>query len=84
MLGSATACPTRQHAAWFEIESQDLDVQKGAVKLSISEYNEPWDGKTQTPKAYSGGAYVTPIPFPKHFCACEQRTTFRFGPLNYT
>ena len=60
MLGLAIACPTRQHAAWFEIVSQDLDAQKGAVKLSISEYNEPWDGKTQTPKAYSGGAYVTP------------------------
>jgi hypothetical protein len=47
----------REHAAWFEFTSADLGAQAGAVRASISEYNEPWPGKTQAPKAYSGGAY---------------------------
>ena len=47
----------REHAAWFEFQSTDLGAQAGAVRASISEYNEPWDGKTQTPKAYAGGRY---------------------------
>eukprot|EP01048_Picozoa_sp_COSAG05_P007789 COSAG05_NODE_561_length_8675_cov_3.694846_12_plen_521_part_00 len=47
----------REHAAWFEFESADLGAQSGAVRASISEYNEPWPGKTQAPKAYAGGQY---------------------------
>eukprot|EP01043_Picozoa_sp_COSAG02_P069551 COSAG02_NODE_11964_length_1623_cov_2.889082_1_plen_348_part_01 len=47
----------REHAAWFEFQSSDLGAQAGAVRASISEYNEPWPGKTQAPKAYAGGHY---------------------------
>lgn len=49
----------REHAAWFEIVSKDLGaaVSLGDVRLSVSEYNEPWPGKSQTPKEYANGAY---------------------------
>ena len=47
----------REHAAWFEFESADLGSQASAVRTSISEYNEPWPGKTQAPKSYGGGQY---------------------------
>lgn len=48
-----------EHPAWFEFESPDLASQpaSSAVLMSISEYNEPWNGKTQIPKAYTGGKY---------------------------
>ena len=48
-----------EHPAWFEFESPDLAQQppSSTVLASISEYNEPWNGKTQKPKAYAGGKY---------------------------
>lgn len=48
----------REHAAWFEFESPDLGSQAGALRASISEYNEPWPGKTQPVKAYANGMYA--------------------------
>jgi hypothetical protein len=47
----------REHAAWLEFESPDLGAQAGSVRASISEYNEPWPGKTQIVKAYADGVY---------------------------
>ena len=49
----------REHAAWFEFSSPDLDAATAAhtVTASISEYNEPWPGKTQPLKAYADGRF---------------------------
>lgn len=49
--------PRLQRAGWLEFESADLGSQASAVTASISEYNEPWPGKTRTPTPYSGGMY---------------------------
>lgn len=46
----------REHAAWFEFTSPDLDALS-EVSASISEYNQPWPGKTLQPNAYAGGNY---------------------------
>jgi hypothetical protein len=48
-----------EHPAWFEFSSPDLAEQldTSTILASISEYNEPWNGKTQKPKAYAGGKY---------------------------
>ena len=45
----------REHAAWFEFTSPDMPT--GMVKASISEYNQPWPGKTMALKSYDGGKY---------------------------
>ena len=49
-----------ERAAWLEFESKDLlenPAQESAVQASISEYNFPWDGKTEKPIKYSNGIY---------------------------
>ncbi len=47
----------REHAAWIELESPDLQLQAGSVTAGISEYNQPWPGKTQRLAAYADGVY---------------------------
>jgi hypothetical protein len=46
-----------EHAAWFEFESPDLGEQVSHVTASISEYNEPWPGKTRPLTVYGNGTY---------------------------
>ena len=50
-----------ERAGWFEFFSTDLSAALSGggcvVKASISEYNEPWPGKTQAVKAYDGGLF---------------------------
>lgn len=50
-----------ERAGWFEFLSPDLAAVLasggGAVKASISEYAEPWTGKTQAVTAYDGGLF---------------------------
>lgn len=50
-----------EHAGWFEFFSPDLaavlSTCKCVVKASISEYNEPWPGKTQAVKAYDNNLF---------------------------
>jgi len=45
-----------ERAAWFEFESKDLGAQAGSVSACVSEYDNPWPGKTQKVKAY-GSTY---------------------------
>lgn len=45
----------QEHAAWFEFTSPDMPVNQ--VTASISEYNQPWPGKTRALKAFRGGKY---------------------------
>lgn len=50
-----------EHAAWFEFFSPDLAAVlaagKVSVKASISEYNEPYTGKTKVVIPYDGGLF---------------------------
>ena len=50
-----------ERAAWFEFLSPDLAAALAgggcAVRASVSEYSEPWTGKTQAVKAYDGGLF---------------------------
>ena len=50
-----------ERAGWFEFFSPDLGSVLASgqvvVKASISEYDEPWTGKTQPVKAYDGGLF---------------------------
>ena len=41
-----------ERAAWFEFESPDLGAQASSVSACVSEYNDPWPGKTQPVKVY--------------------------------
>jgi len=45
-----------ERAGWFEFFSPDLS-SASLIKASISEYNEPWPGKTLTVKAYDGNLF---------------------------
>eukprot|EP01062_Namystynia_karyoxenos_P083698 TRINITY_DN9679_c0_g1_i1.p1 TRINITY_DN9679_c0_g1~~TRINITY_DN9679_c0_g1_i1.p1 ORF type:complete len:895 (+),score=198.83 TRINITY_DN9679_c0_g1_i1:67-2685(+) len=45
-----------ERAAWLEFDSPDLGDQAAAVSASISEYTEPWDGKT-LPVTQYGNTY---------------------------
>lgn len=49
-----------ERASWFEFTSHDLAIALsggGVVTASISEYNQPWPGKTISVKQYGGGIY---------------------------
>ena len=50
-----------ERAAWFEFFSPDLaailSLGNATVKASISEYSEPWTGKTKPVTAYDGGLF---------------------------
>ena len=61
-FGSLRLDFSTNHAGWVEILSPDLAavLASGAgvtVKLSLSEYSEPWQGKTLEPVAYDGGVF---------------------------
>jgi len=47
-----------ERAAWFEFESTDIDpTQIPQLYASISEYNEPWPGKTLRVRSYANGVF---------------------------
>jgi hypothetical protein len=46
-----------ERAAWFEFRADLSPDQLKYVRASISEYNEPWPGKTLTPIAYKAGMF---------------------------
>ena len=47
-----------ERAGWIEFEFPDVsDLQAQTLRASISEYNEPWDGKTRQLTMYADGVY---------------------------
>lgn len=47
-----------ERAGWLEFESPDISEEQARhLRASISEYNEPWDGKTRQVIGYSNGVF---------------------------
>ena len=60
-IGSVMIDFGAEHAGWVEFASADPAVAEvaaaGRLRASISEYNEPYDGKTKPVVAYAGGVF---------------------------